>query len=219
MRVKVCGMTRLDQIRQLDEWGVEFAGLIFYPKSPRFIKKFHLSAIDLKREKMNINRVGVFVNATLDEILKTVDAWRLQMVQLHGDESPKFCEQVSNHITTIKAFRVGPDENVEWKAYPYVEFTDMYMFDNGWTGNLPQDKAVAYGGTGHQFDWSILDNVRINKPFFLSGGINPEDGQRVKEFGEQHKDFFAADINSRFEISPGVKDMEKVKQFITVLGK
>ena len=212
-------MTRLDQIQQLDEWGVEFAGLIFYPKSPRFIKKFHLSAIDLKREKMNINRIGVFVNADLDEILRTVDAWRLQMVQLHGDESPKFCEQVSNHITTIKAFRVGPGENIEWKIFPYEEYTDMYMFDNGWAGNLSLEKAVVFGGTGQQFDWNLLNHVSINKPFFLSGGINPEDGERVKHFGEAHKALFAVDINSRFEISPGVKDMEKVKQFLTDLRK
>jgi phosphoribosylanthranilate isomerase len=168
---------------------------------------------------MNINRVGVFVNESLDEILRTVDSWRLQLVQLHGDETPKFCEQVSNHVTTIKAFRVGPDENVDWKIYPYNEFTDMYMFDNGWTGNLSQDKAAAYGGTGHQFNWSILDSVNISKPFFLSGGINPDDGERVKKFGEQQKDFFAADINSRFEVSPGVKDMKKVKQFVTELRK
>jgi phosphoribosylanthranilate isomerase len=217
MRVKVCGMTRLEQIIQLDEMGVEFCGLIFYPKSPRYIKKFHLSAIDLRREKIGINRVGVFVNESLDEILRTVDAWRLSMVQLHGDESPKFCEQVSNHVNTVKAFRIGVGDNVEWKIHPYHEFTDMYLFDNGWTGNASPDKVMAYGGTGHQFDWSLIRDVRINKAYFLSGGINPDDAVRLKEFAAGQRDFFAADINSRFETAPGVKDMEKVRKFVEEL--
>lgn len=214
MRVKVCGMTRLDQIQQLDEWGVEFAGLIFYPKSPRYIKKFHLSAIDLKREKLKINTVGVFVNEDLEEILRTVDTWRLSMVQLHGDESPKFCEQVSNHVTTIKAFRVGEGDNMEWKIHPYNEFVDMYMFDNGWVGNASTNKAAAYGGTGHQFNWHSLDGVQIRKPFFLSGGVDPADGQKVKAFAEAHKNFFAVDVNSRFETEPGNKDMNLVRSFL-----
>jgi phosphoribosylanthranilate isomerase len=218
MRLKVCGMTRLDQIMQLDEWGVQFAGLIFYPKSPRYIKKFHLSAIDLKREKMNINRVGVFVNESLDEILRTVDSWRLHMVQLHGDETPKFCEQVSNHVNTIKAFRVGEGDNVEWKIYPYHEFTDMYLFDNGWAGNASQDKAAVYGGSGVHFDWSVIDKVSINKPYFLSGGISPSDAAKLKEFAGAHKDMFAADVNSRFEVAPGDKDMVKIKSFLDELN-
>jgi phosphoribosylanthranilate isomerase len=207
-------MTRLDQIQQLDEWGVEFAGLIFYPKSPRYIKKFHLSAIDLKREKLKINTVGVFVNEDLDEILRTVEAWRLSMVQLHGDESPKFCEQVSNHVTTIKAFRVAEGDNVEWKIQPYNEFVDMYMFDNGWVGNASANKAAAYGGTGHQFNWNNLDGVNTRKPFFLSGGVDPTDGQKVKAFAEAQKNFFAVDVNSRFEVEPGNKDMGLVKTFL-----
>ncbi len=218
MRVKVCGMTRLDQIRQLEEWGVEFAGLIFYPKSPRYIKKFHLSAIDLKREKMNINRVGVFVNESLDEILRTVDAWRLHMVQLHGDETPKFCEQVSNHVNTIKAFRVGEGDNIEWKVYPYHEFTDMYMFDNGWTGNASPEKAAVYGGSGAHFNWHLLDEVQVRKPYFLSGGINPEDASGLRAFAGDHKDLFAVDVNSRFEVAPGVKDMDKLKLFLDELN-
>jgi len=210
-------MTRVDQIIQLDEMGVEFCGLIFYPKSPRYVKKFHLSAIDLKKEKIRINRVGVFVNESLEEILRTVEAWRLSMVQLHGDESPKFCEQVSDHVNTVKAFRIGEGDNVEWKTYPYFDHTDMYLFDNGWTGNASQEKAAAFGGTGLQFDWSVLDNARIGKPYFLSGGIKPEDAVRLKEFAKGHKEMFAADINSRFEQSPGVKDMEKVRKFIEEL--
>jgi phosphoribosylanthranilate isomerase len=204
MRIKVCGMTRLDQLIKLDELGIEFAGFIFYPKSPRYIKKFHLSALDVKREKLNINRVGVFVNATAEEILKTVDDWRLQMVQLHGDESPKFCEHISNHITTIKAFRIGPDENIDWKIYPYRDSADMYLFDT---------VGVSYGGTGIQFDWDVLEKAQINKPYFLSGGIGADDVEKIKQFIHGQKDLFSIDVNSRFEISPGVKDMDLIEAF------
>jgi phosphoribosylanthranilate isomerase len=210
MRIKVCGMTRLDQVRALDELGVEFAGLIFYPKSPRFIKRFHLSAIDLKREKLQINRVGVFVNETAEEILKTVDEWRLQMVQLHGDESPKFCEQISDHITTIKAFRLGADENIEWKIHPYRESVDMFLFDT---------VGVSYGGNGAQFDWSLLERAQIQKPYFLSGGIGPGDAERAMQFGVRNRDLFSLDVNSRFETSPGIKDMDLVRIFAETVKK
>lgn len=208
MRLKVCGMTKLEQVRQLDAMGVEFAGFIFYPKSPRYVKKFNLSAIDLKREKLKINPVGVFVNEKSEEVLKIVDQYHLHMVQLHGDESPKYCEHISNHITTIKAFRIGPEENIEWKIFPYIDVVDMFLFDT---------VGVNFGGTGQQFDWNLLGNARINKPFFLSGGIGPDDAEAVKTFAAGQKNFFAADVNSKFEVSPGIKDMESVKRFVEQL--
>jgi phosphoribosylanthranilate isomerase len=198
-------MTKLDQVRQMDAMGVEFAGFIFYPKSPRFVKKFNLSALDVKKEKLNINRVGVFVNEKSEEVLKTVDQWRLHMVQLHGDESPKYCEHISNHVTTIKAFRIGPGENVEWKIYPYIDVVDMFLFDT---------VGVNFGGNGQQFDWNLIGNARINKPYFLSGGIGPEDTEAVKTFAAGQKNLFAVDVNSKFEVSPGVKDLASVEKFL-----
>lgn len=204
MRIKVCGMTRVDQVRSLEEAGIAFAGFIFYPKSPRFVDKFGLQASDLRRERININRVGVFVNASAQEILKTVDEWRLHMVQLHGDESPKFCEIISNHITTVKAFRMGADENVSWKIYPYMEVVDMFLFDA---------VGVGYGGTGQQFDWKMLESATIGKSFFLSGGIGPGDAQAVKDFSAGKPEMFAVDINSKFEVSPGDKDIDRIIQF------
>ncbi len=208
MRLKVCGMTKLEQVRQLDAMGVEFAGFIFYPKSPRYVKKFNLSAIDLKKEKLSINPVGVFVNEGAEDVLRTVDRYHLHMVQLHGDESPKYCEHISNHITTIKAFRIGPGDDVEWKIHPYQDVVDMFLFDT---------VGVSYGGTGQQFDWNMLGNARINKPFFLSGGIGPGDAEAVKAFASGQRNFFAADVNSKFESAPGVKDMGSVKRFVELL--
>lgn len=201
-------MTRLDQVRRLDELGVEFAGLIFYPRSPRFVGKSGLEPEALKRERLNINRVGVFVNETLDEVLRTVDRWRLHMVQLHGDESVKFCESVSNHVTTVKAFRVAGDEDVMWRIHPYREAVDMFLFDSA---------GASYGGNGVPFDWQALARTEVGKPFFLSGGIGPEDADRVREFAAGQSDLFAVDVNSRFESAPGVKDMDKVAGFCRTL--
>ena len=201
-------MTRLDQIRRLEELGVEFAGLIFYPRSPRYVGRSALEPEALKRERLNINRVGVFVNATVDEILRTVDEWRLHMVQLHGDESVKFCEQVSNHVTTVKAFRVSNGDDLAWRIHPYREAADMFLFDSA---------GASYGGNGVAFDWALLEKAEVGKPFFLSGGIGPEDAGRLKDFAARQSDLFAVDVNSRFETSPGIKDMDKVADFCRTL--
>lgn len=213
MRVKVCGMTNLDQLLQLNEWQVPFAGLIFYDKSPRFVGKFDLQPADLRKEKWQINKVGVFVNASLDTILKTVDEWHLDMVQLHGDETPKFCEQVSEHVHTIKAFRLGEDEAIEWKLHPYQEFVDMFLFDSGGSGT-----NAAYGGTGKKFNWTALEKAKINKSFLLSGGIGPDDVELVRSFKVVQPEMFAIDLNSKFELTHGVKDMNMIRTFLNALN-
>ena len=203
-------MTKLEQLRELDALGVEFAGLIFYPRSPRYVGKFPLSAGDVRKEKLNINRVGVFVNADADDVLRAVDEWRLHMVQLHGDESAKYCEHIGNHVTTVKAFRVGPDENIAWKIHPYRDAVDMFLFDS---------IGVNYGGNGSQFDWELLASVDIGKPYFLSGGIGPQDAETVRAFAGRQPDLFALDVNSRFETAPGVKDMRLVEAFKKEVGR
>ncbi len=201
-------MTRLEQVRQLDALGVEFAGFIFYAPSPRFVGRHGFDPQQLRKERLTINRVGVFVNASTEEVLKTVDEWRLHMVQLHGDESPKYCEQISNHVTTIKAFRMGADENLSWKIHPYRDVCDMFLFDA---------VGVSYGGNGTQFDWAQLKSKEIRKPFLLSGGIGLDDADRVQAFADRESDFFAVDVNSKFEISPGVKDLRLVESFCNAL--
>ncbi len=209
MRIKVCGMTRADQVNQLDAMGVEFAGFIFYPKSPRYIFKY-MPATEVKRIRGKINKVGVFVNAEVDEILQAVDNCGLYVVQLHGNETPKFCEKIADYITVVKVFRINEDDNIEWKIREYYDVADMFMFDT---------EGAAYGGTGKKFNWEFLKGLNIRKPFFLSGGIGLEDVEKLREFSEDPvaKDLFAVDINSRFEIMPGVKDMEKVKKFVEEL--
>ena len=204
MRVKVCGMTLPDQLEQLGSLGVTFAGLIFYPKSPRYVFK-HLTTSQIRKEN-SVNKVGVFVNAGMEEVLHMVDECRLHMVQLHGDETPKYCEKIADYVSVVKAFRISETDNIEWMIRPYMDMCDMFMFDT---------MGAGYGGTGKKFDWSILNGQTIGKPFFLSGGIEEGDAEKLKEFSQEPvaKALFAIDINSRFEISPGIKDMNKVRQF------
>lgn len=210
MRIKVCGMTSSEQVLQLDEMGVEFAGFIFYPKSPRFVYKF-MPKDELKKIKgKGINKVGVFVNATIEEVIRTVDDCGLYLVQLHGDETPKYCEQIANYVTVVKAFRLREEDNVLWKVKDYIDIADMFLFDT---------EGVSYGGTGKKFDWNLMRGLTIGKPFFLSGGIEEGDISKINDFSKEAvaKDLFSIDVNSKFEISPGIKDMGKLKKFIEVV--
>ena len=207
MRIKVCGMTSSEQVLQLDEMGVEFAGFIFYPKSPRYVYKF-MPRREIKKIKgKGINKVGVFVNATVEEVLQTVDDCGLYIVQLHGDETPRYCEKIANYVTVVKAFRLRENDNILWKVKDYRDIADMFLFDT---------EGAGYGGTGRKFDWNVLKDLNIGKPFFLSGGIEPGDIDKLKEFVKDPvaKDLFSIDVNSKFETSPGVKDMDKLREFI-----
>jgi len=208
MRVKVCGITQQEQLEMLPEVGATFAGLIFYPKSPRYVLR-NMTTSQLKKEN-NINKVGVFVNASSEEVLHMVDECRLHMVQLHGDETPRFCEKIADYISVVKAFRISESDNIGWRIQEYMEVCDMFMFDT---------EGAGYGGTGKKFNWAKLENVTVGKPYFLSGGIEPADVEQLKDFETkpEAKGLFAIDINSKFEIMPGVKDMDLIKKFIQQL--
>lgn len=205
MRVKVCGITQALQAQQVTEAGADFVGFIFYPPSSRYVYK-SMPANEIKKLR-SINKVGVFVNADVEDVLRTVDACGLYLVQLHGNESPHYCEKISQYITVVKAFRISDGDNVSWKIKDYYDVADLFMFDT---------EGAGYGGTGKKFDWQKLKEANIGKPFFLSGGIAPDDVDNIQQF-QQHavaKDLFALDINSRFEIAPGVKDVQQVATFI-----
>lgn len=203
MNIKVCGITELKQLQQLDGLDVDFAGLIFYKDSPRYAGD-KLSGKDLKNADFDLKKVGVFVNPEMIDVLDAIDEYGLEVVQLHGDESPEMCEDLSTEVEVIKEFRISGDEDIDELVAPYDAVCDYYLFD---TGGLQE----SIGGTGKQFDWSILSKAKIEKPFFLSGGIGPEDADKLKKF--RHPDFYAVDINSKFEKEPGVKDMAKLLQF------
>ena len=208
MRVKVCGITQVDQLSILPELGAAFAGLIFYPKSPRYVLR-HMTTSQIKKEG-NTNKVGVFVNASIEDVLQMVDECRLHMVQLHGDETPHYCEKLADYISVVKAFRISETDNVNWRIKEYKDVCDMFMFDT---------EGAGYGGTGKKFNWDTLKDIVIGKPYFLSGGIEPVDVQKLKEFESrpEAKGLFAIDINSKFEILPGVKDTDLIKNFTNQL--
>ena len=209
MRIKVCGNTQLNQVYAMEEMGVEFAGFIFYHKSPRCVVG-RIGEAELKKAKLKINKVGVFVNAGYDEVMNDVEKYGLYMVQLHGDESPRLCERISDQVPTIKVFRIKEGDNIDWKIREYKNVSDLFLFDTDWSN---------YGGSGKKFDWHILDGAHINKPFLLSGGIGIEDTDALRSFaaGKHGTNLFAADVNSKLESSPGIKDMEKVRKFVEAL--
>ena len=208
MRVKVCGITQEEQLVQLPGAGVSFAGFIFYPKSPRYALR-HMTTSQIKKEN-TINKVGVFVNATVDEVLFMVDECRLHMVQLHGDETPKFCEKIADYISVVKAFRFSETDNIGWRLQEYMAYCDMFMIDT---------EGVGYGGTGKKLNLQKMDGVVAGKPYFLSGMIDPGDAESLNEFAgkPEAKAMFAIDISTKFEVMPGIKDMGLIKNFIQKL--
>jgi len=202
MKLKVCGINQLEQLKQLDTIGVDYAGMIFYTHSSRNVYN-KLFAWDVKPLSLSLKKVGVFVNTDEDYIMSQVEAYGLDLVQLHGDETPAFCKAISEHIPVTKAFRITQtnEQNIDWMVRPYEEYCDYYLFDT--------NRKNAYGGTGEKFDWNLLKDNKINKPFFLSGGIGLNDIGRLKSF--QHPFFYCVDVNSRVEIADGIKDMAAVK--------
>lgn len=209
MNIKVCGITEFKQLQQLDGLDIDYAGLIFYKDSPRYIGD-KLSKKDVKNADFDLKKTGVFVNPEMIDVLDAIDDYGLEVVQLHGEESPEMCEDLSSEVEVIKVFRIKDNKvDIDALVADYDAVCDYYLFD----------KATDYsiGGTGEQFDWNILTRAKIEKPFFLSGGISVDDAVKLKNF--KHPDFFGVDINSRFEKSPGIKDMGLVLQFKQALKK
>ena len=203
MNIKVCGITQLKQLQQLDGLNIDFAGLIFYKESPRYVVG-KISKEELESTDFDIKKVGVFVNAGYDEIIEAVEDYGLDIVQLHGEETVKLCEKLSDDVEVIKVFSLDATvKSVDDLVEDYDAVCDYYLFDTA-------GKNGAKGGTGTQFDWKLVKKSKIEKPFFLSGGISVEDVAQIKAF--KHPDFYGIDINSRFEKEPGIKDMALILQ-------
>lgn len=203
MKIKVCGMKNPNNIEELSSLSINYMGFIFYPKSPRYIA-------GLKPEILNIlsnstKRVGVFVNEKVASLFKTIEKYGLDAVQLHGNETPQYCEDLIEtfpEITIIKALSISDIKDIE-KTDEYEEVCDYFLFDT---------KTSQYGGSGQKFNWEILNSYKGNKPFFLSGGISMEDIEEIKNI--QHSNLYGLDLNSKFESEPGLKDLYLVKKFI-----
>ena len=195
MMIKVCGMRDAENIREVEALGIDLMGFIFWPKSSRYVNE---RPAYLPR---NTKRVGVFVNEDTETIKQVADDYALDIIQLHGHESP---EQISHlsHLSIIKAFSIATASDLE-QTKGYEGLVDYFLFDT---------KGPSVGGNGVQFDWQVLDHYHGKTPFLLSGGIGPEDTERIQAF--YHPQCIGIDLNSRFELSPGVKDINKLKAFL-----
>ena len=202
LKIKVCGMRNPENISGVVAALPDFLGFIFYPKSKRFVG-FDPSPEIFAIVPESVIKVGVFVDETPERVLETAQNWNLNVVQLHGHETPEYCSQIKNSgITVFKAFSV--DEHFDFNLlYTYSGVCDYFLFDT--KGQLP-------GGTGQKFNWQLLENYIGDVPFFLSGGIGFDDQEAIHNF--EHPRWHGIDINSGFEIEPALKNIEKVKNFI-----
>lgn len=205
MRVKVCGMNFPDNVVAVDALGVDLLGFVFYPNSPRCV-----ATPPEKLPPTRAKRVGVFVDQDEDEILSAVGRYGLDGVQLHGAESPDFCRRLRGGLPSgtllVKAVGVASSEDLT-TALAYEEVADGLLFDT---------RCATHGGSGRRFDWSLLSRYRGNLPFLLSGGLGPGDEERVRSF--RHPRCLGVDLNSRFELSPGVKDVAALARFLRGIG-
>ncbi|HET8737280.1 MAG TPA: phosphoribosylanthranilate isomerase [Pricia sp.] len=210
MKLKVCGMklntAEVAQVRP------DYLGFIFWKESPRFFDG------EIPPLPKSMKKIGVFVDASPNEILEKIQQYDLQGVQLHGDESPEFCREIRNKVslsleTTIKIIKVfSIKDNFNFNILkPYEPVCDYFLFDT--KGELP-------GGNGYAFDWKVLENYPSTKPFFLSGGIGLEEVESIKEFTSRPEAKYcnAIDVNSRFEMEPGLKKTNTLRKFKELLN-
>ncbi len=200
-KLKVCGMKNPDNIQQLVKLNPDFIGFIFYKKSKRYIgDSLGISSLDIPE---SIKKVAVFVNSSINEVKTIMIKHQLDFAQLHGDESPEFCLELKKAgIKITKAFQI--DEDFDFSVLKqYDSACDYFLFDT---------KTNLYGGSGKKFNWRILEKYDNQKPFFLSGGIDLEDVDEIKKI--YNLNIYAIDINSKFEVKSGMKDIDKIEKFI-----
>ena len=202
-------MRDADNIRQVEALGLDCMGFIFWPKSSR-----HVSEMP-KYLPEKCKRVGVFVDASIGDVMTIAEQYQLNFIQLHGQESPSYIAQLTSHLLTlspshplkiIKALNIATEADLE-AAKSYEGIVDYLLFDT---------KGKSVGGNGEKFDWSVLNAYQGNTPFLLSGGIGPDDAERVRAF--QHPRCVGIDLNSKFELSPAFKDVKKLQEFIKALS-
>ena len=212
MIIKVCGMREAENIREVEkisilhslqakrasssaQFSINWMGFIFWPKSSRYVSR--------KPDYLptNCKRVGVFVDEDIEKVKHIADDYALDYIQLHGHESPEYAAQLKG-MHLIKAFNIATKEDLE-ATKPYEGLVDYFLFDT---------KGKSVGGNGEKFDWTVLDAYQGDTPFLLSGGIGPDDAERVKTF--HHPKCIGIDLNSRFETAPAIKDINKLKEFI-----
>lgn len=204
LRIKVCGMKFTQNREEVENLGVDFLGYIFFPNSKRYVGENSESGLFAS----NKLKVGVFVNESVFEILGLAKNLGLDYIQLHGNENPKTCQILKKQgLKIIKVFSVNEAFNFS-ETNPYEKVSDFFLFDT---------KTKLPGGSGKKFNWKILEKYTGHTPFFLSGGISPNDIDNIREI--THPKFTGVDLNSGFEDEPGLKNIEKLKLFIEEIKK
>ncbi|WP_040400256.1 phosphoribosylanthranilate isomerase [Cecembia lonarensis] len=202
MKLKVCGMVHPQNIQELvNEVNPDWMGMIFYPPSPRYVG----TSGEIASAARSLDKVGVFVNEPLSSVLEKVALFGLKVLQLHGNESVEEVRLLKEKsgLEIFKVFKIG--NKIDWELLrPYLPWVDYFLFDT---------YTEYHGGSGKTFDWSLLKNYPYEKPFILSGGIGIEEVQAILDLKKQMPQLAGLDINSRFEIAPGLKDIPKIKAF------
>jgi phosphoribosylanthranilate isomerase len=206
MELKVCGITTTENIMELIPINVSRLGFIFYHMSKRYVYG-KLIEDGLKAIPNHIKKTGVFVNAGISEIEQIIEHFHLDSIQLHGDESPEFCKHFRTKTEVIKTISIEDKSSFE-TAKLYKDSCDLFLFDT---------HSEYYGGTGKTFDWNWLEAYKMDKPFYLSGGISLENFEEIKKI--KHKQLIGIDVNSKFEIRPGIKDIDKIKRLIDLMNR
>ena len=202
MKIKICGLRAPENIEEISLTNVDYVGFNFYRKSKRFVD--HTQAFRLSTFS-KIPKVGVFVNARIQYLLDMVKIYGLDYVQLHGDETPEYVNEVQKEVRVIKVFSIATDKDFERiNDYKNCEY---FLFDT---------KSKQRGGSGVQFDWALLLNYKGDTPFFLAGGISLHDLNKIQNI--KHPNLHGLDLNSKFEIEPGLKDVTLIKEFIRLLS-
>jgi len=208
MKLKVCGLNNLENIESVVSVEPDFAGFIFYRPSKRYIFRNSLSSDVFKEIPETVKKVGVFVNASFEEITRDFNNYKLDYIQLHGKENKDFCGKLFlKNIPLIKAFQITDDFNFK-VLEEYEPFCQYFLFDA--KGKLP-------GGNGIKFSWDLLSRYSLQIPFFLSGGLGPDDIDAIQFF--HHEKLYGVDINSGFEIEPGIKNIKQIEIFKKQLNK
>jgi phosphoribosylanthranilate isomerase len=201
LKLKICGMRDPENIRKVIQYSPDYIGFIFYKGSPRYVGK-HLEQIRKVSIPATIRKAGVFVNENRSEILRMRDKLSFNIVQLHGQEATSLCEKLKKEgLEVVKVFSVGEDFDFS-QMHSYLDHVDYFLFDT---------KGKYYGGNSMVFDWNLIDKYPFRIPFFLGGGIGNDNIKQIREI--KNPFLYAIDVNSRLEVSPGFKDIEKVKSF------
>ena len=217
LKIKVCGMRDIENIKAISTLPIDYMGFIFYEKSPRYVSNFpsliqrDSNGKDVESFGFGMKKVGVFVNADIDFVLSKVLENQLDIVQLHGKETPPYIYDLRFQISDLEIWKAFPvDETFDFKeTKPYEGIVDMFLFDT---------KSPQHGGAGIKFDWSILTHYHGETPFMLAGGITENDVESISQLASDNPKLYGLDLNSKFEVSPALKDVEKLKRFLGGLG-